>query len=266
MTNRGKAIQGDASILLTASPRHGAVIPINHEGSFRVTTAENGGKDLVKIDNNATRPALNTLHGVDTAGYSDNYSSEKWRVIGATGAARFAAGKFRIDGANGYLGVNVMPFANIAVLVRPAADGDRGLAIIRPTKTANARLLEFQDQDNQIQGQAFDDNGRPIAVGTPAKVTAGDQASYANPRVQVRDIAGNITAAVKASPTAAGIIAKVTFSRPYAAPPLAIAIHDHSVVLGDLYISSRSTTGFTVSTRSALRGGSILNFDYTVTA
>jgi hypothetical protein len=33
-----------------------------------------------------------------------------------------------------------------------------------------------------------------------------------------------------------------------------------------LYVSARSETGFTVSTRKALNGGAILNFDYTVAA
>lgn len=266
VTNRGKAIQGDASVLLQASPRHGAIIPINHEGSFRVTTAENGGKDLVKVDNNATRPALNALNGVDTAGFADNYIKETWRVVGATGAARFAAGKFRIDGSKGYMGINTVPVKDIAMLIRPATASDRGIAVIRPARTANMRLLEFQDETYGIQGQAFDFNGRPVAVGTPARVTPGSQVSYANPDKQVRDIAGNVTAAVRPSPTAPGPIATITFSRPYAAPPLAITINDHSPQFSFLYVSNRSTTGFTVSTRSALQGGSIIRFDYIVIA
>jgi hypothetical protein len=58
----------------------------------------------------------------------------------------------------------------------------------------------------------------------------------------------------------------VTFSRAYAAAPIAIVLYDHSTLASDLYVSARSATGFTVSTRSALRGGSLVNFDYIITA
>jgi hypothetical protein len=152
------------------------------------------------------------------------------------------------------------------MLIRAAVEGDRGIVIVRPSSSSIGRLLEFQDETYNIQGQAFDNNGRPIAVGTPARVTPGDQVTYANPRVQVRDIAGNVIAAVRPSPTAPGSIATITFSRVYTATPLAIAIHDHSTVSADLYVSARSASSFTVSTRKALQGGSIVSFDYTVTA
>ena len=126
--------------------------------------------------------------------------------------------------------------------------------------------MEFQDETHNIQGLAIDTRGRPLAVGSPPRVTAGEQVSYANPGIQVRDIAGNIIAAVRPSPTAPGVIAAVTFAKPYASTPLSIMLTDHSATSGNLYISSRNAAGFTVSTRSALRGGSILNFDYMVLA
>ncbi len=264
VTNRGKVLKGDIRSVMISSPRHGVDVPLEKTGAFRVVSSPTG-KDLVKIDNNATRPALHTLNGLDTVGFSDDYTTEQWRIIGANGAARFASGKFTIDGSKGYVGVNITPFGGIAALIKPY-EHDRGLAIVRPSRAASGRLLEFQDEANQIQGQAFDANGRPIAVGTPPKITAGEQVSYANPGIQVRDIAGNITAAIRSSPTAAGTIATITFSGPYASVPVAITINDHSLISGDLYVSQRTTHGFTISTRSALRGGSILNFDYTVTA
>ncbi len=126
--------------------------------------------------------------------------------------------------------------------------------------------MEFQDEAYNVQGQAFDSNGRPLAVGTPARVTPGDQVSYANPGAQVRDIAGNILAAVKSSPTAPGTVATLTFSRPYTATPLNITITDHSAVWANLYVSARSANSFTISTRNSLQGGAMLNFDYSVIA
>ncbi|HEX9153243.1 MAG TPA: hypothetical protein VF809_00300, partial [Candidatus Saccharimonadales bacterium] len=115
-----------------------------------------------------------------------------------------------------------------------------------------------------LQGMAFDFNGRPIGVGTPARVTAGEQVTYANPGVQAWDMAGSVTAAVKPSPTAPGIIVVITFSRPYTAIPSSITVTDNSVIPAELYVSERSANGFTISTRNALAGGSILNFDYNV--
>lgn len=265
VTNRGPATKGVVSTIQFTSPEAGQAIALSNTGAFRIVN-DVTDKDLVKIDNNVTRPALHTLNGVDTVGFSDNYTTEKWRIVGASGAARFAGSKFQIDGTKGHVGINSTPYTNIAMLIKPAVEGDRGLTIVRPTSAALGRLMEFQDETFNIQGLAIDANGRPTAVGTPPRVTPGDQVTYANPRVQVRDIAGNITAAVRPTPTAPGVIATVTFSKPYPIVPLFINLSDHSVILGDLYVSARSTTSFTVSTRSALRGGSILNFDYAVIA
>jgi hypothetical protein len=263
--NRGRLGVGNFSRLLDSNPVAGLNVRVQHPGSFRVSDAASE-KELIKVDNNPTRPALHLLGGVDAVGFSDSYVTEKWRIVGSTGAARFAGNKFQIEGSKGYVGINTTPFTGIAMLIRAATEGDRGLAIVRPTSTATNRLMEFQDEAYNIQGMAIDSNGRPVAVGTPSRVTAGDQVSYANPGVQVRDIAGNVVAAVKPSPTGPGTIATVTFSRPYAVPPLSIIVTNHSAIAAELYVSARSASSFTVSTRNALPGGSLLNFDYTVIA
>jgi hypothetical protein len=240
-------------------------IPLLYPGSFQVTD-KTTGHALVRVDDNPTRPALQATNAVDVVGYSDAQITEKWRIVGATGAVRFAGGRFQIEPTKGYIGINTAPFTGIAMLIKAAVDGDRGLAIVRPSSVATNRLLEFQDETFNIQGLSIDSNGRPVAVGTPPHVTPGAQVSYANPGIQVRDIAGNISAAVRPSPTAPGPIASVTFSRPYNAVPLAITLSDNSAANAGLYVSARTTAGFTVSTRNALQGGSILNFDYTVLA
>lgn len=263
--NRGQIGVGNFSKLLDSNPQEGLDLPLEHKGTVRIRD-HISGKDLIKIENDQTRQAMLLANGTDCGGYSDTYSTEKWRVVGASGAARFAAGKFQVEATKGYAGISTIAAATIALLVKIAADSDKGMAIARASSAATGRLLEFQDETNNIQGMAIDPSGRPIAVGTPPRVTAGSQVSYATPGTQVRDVAGNITAAVKPSPTAAGTIATVTFSRPYAQAPLFITLADHSVVSGDLYISSRSAASFTISTRAPLRGGSILNFDYAVIA
>ncbi|HVQ44318.1 MAG TPA: glycosyl hydrolase family 28-related protein [Candidatus Saccharimonadia bacterium] len=263
--NRGKPTVGDVSSVTISSASRGLTLPLDASGVFKITSNVIH-KDLLKLDNTGTRPALNAVNGLDLAGFSDSYAAEKWRIVGPTGAARFAGGKFQIEGTKGYVGINATPFTGIAMLVRAAAGDDRGIAVVRPSSTSFNRLLEFQDETYNIQGQAFDSNGRPVAVGTPPRVSPGNQANSASPRVQVRDVAGNITATVRPVPTAPGTIATVTFSRPYAAAPLAIILYDHSVTSGDLYVSARSASAFTVSTRSALLPGLVLNFDYTVTA
>lgn len=263
--NRGMDIVGNASTMVEASAHMGTTIPVHSPATFRIVDSM-AGKDIVKIDANATRPAMLLPNSVDIAGFSSGYTNEKWRIVGASGGAKFASGKFQIEPTKGYVGINTTPFTGIAMLIRPSTEGDRGIAIVRPTSSSMYRLLEFQDESYNIQGQAFDSNGRPVAVGTPPVVTKGDQVTYANPKVQVRDIAGNITAAVKPAPTAPGTIATVTFSRAYVAAPLNITITDHSATWANLYVSARSATSFTISTRNALQGGSILNFDYLIMA
>lgn len=265
VTNRGRLTIGDVGNVMVQSPNEGVKVPINASGTFTVSSHITG-KDLVNIANSGTRPALNLANGTDITGYSDDYTAEKWRIVGASGSARFAGGQFQVEGTLGYVGVHATPERNIAMLIKPASEGHRGLAIVRPTATATNRLVEFQDEAHTIQGLAIDSNGRPLAVGTPPRVTKGDQVSYANPLIQVRDIAGNITAAVRPSPTAPGTIATITFSRPYQQAPLYISLVDHSAISADLYVSTRNQNGFTVSTRTALRGGSIVNFDYAVIA
>lgn len=264
-SNRGRKILGDTTSMIVGGPTFGYVFPIDATGLFRITSTATG-KDIIKIDNDPVRQAFELPNAVDAVGFSDAYATEKWRLVGTTGAAKLAGGKFQVEGTKGYVGVNATPFTGIAMLIKAAVDGDRGLAIVRPTATASNRLMEFQDETFNIQGMAIDSNGRPVAVGTPPRVTAGAQVNYANPGVQVRDIAGNIVAAVRPTPTAPGTIATLTFSRAYAVVPLAISITNQSAIAAELYVSARSTTSFTVSTRNALPAGAILNFDYTVVA
>lgn len=264
--NRGRPGVGTYSKLLDSNPIIGTNIPLNSTGTFRITDSVSS-KDLIKIDNNTTRPALQMPNSTDTVGFSDAYISEKWRIVGSSGAARFAAGKFQIEPTKGYVGINATPYTGIAMLIKAAIEGDRGIAVVRPTSTATNRLMEFQDETFSVQGMAIDSNGRPQAVGTPPRVTAGANATYANPRIQVRDIAGGVTLAIIPSPAGPGTIATITFSRAYAQTPLSIVLSDQSpVVTGDIFVSDRSATSFTVSTRSTPRGGTILNFDYIVIA
>jgi hypothetical protein len=264
VTNRGVENKGNVSTVLFSGPKEGVKIPIDATGTFKITSTVTS-KDLVKVDNTGTRPALNMMNGTDATGYADA-TTEKWRIVGSSGAARFAGGKFQVEGTKGYVGVNAAPFTGIAMLLKGAADDDKGMAIVRPSANATKRLLEFQDETNNIQGMGFEFYGRPVAVGTPPKVVKGAQVNYANPGAQVRDIAGNIVGIVRPTPTAPGVIATVTFSKPFAAAPLAITINDHSPVDANLYVSARDALGFTVSTRSALTPGAAINFDYTVIA
>ena len=260
-----KRFEGLLAGITIGGPAFGYIYPIDTTGLFRVM-ALSTNKDIFRISNNVPRSLVSIANGTDIVGFSDDFTTEKWRIIGQSGAVRFAGGRFQIEPTKGYIGVNTAPYSGLAMLLRLAADEDRGLAIVRSSSTATKRLLEFQDETYNIQGMARDFNGRPQAVGTPAKVTPGDQVSYANPGIQVRDMAGNIKAAIKPSPTAAGTIATVTFSRPYTATPVAISITNNSAVSAELYVSDRSATGFTVATRNALPGGTLLNFDYLIVA
>jgi hypothetical protein len=85
-------------------------------------------------------------------------------------------------------------------------------------------------------------------------------------KATLNDVSGNITAAAIPSPTAQGTIATVAFSQPFTQTPQSIMITDQSAINANLYVSARSATSFTISTRNALQGGSLLNFDYMVVA
>lgn len=265
VTNRGRRTKGAVSEDVAPHPSTGITLSINATGVFRVRNYDTG-KDIIKLNNQNSRPAFHFLNGLDIVAFSDEYQTEKFRLVGATGAARFAGGKFKIDGSKGYIGLNADPYAKIAMLIRPAEEGDRGMVIVRPTSASTFRLMEFQDEAYNIQGLAIDAGGRPMAVGTPPVVARGAQTNYAQPNVQVRDIAGSVKAEVRPTPTAPGTIATVTFSRPYVQAPLTITLTDHSAADSNLYVSARSATSFTVSTRSALVPGAIVVFDYTVVA
>lgn len=260
--NRGQPVSGDITTFVTSDPNLGVSFPIKNSGAFKISSTVTG-KDLYKADNSSVRPTLQTLNGSDFAGFSGDYSGEKWRFHGDTGFVSLASGNFQIEGTKGYVGVGTSPYTNIAFLIKMVADTDRGLTIVRSSSSMTGRLIEFQDENHDIQGITFDAFGRPLSVGKVANVAPGDQVSYANPRVQARDIAGSVTAAVVPNPTV-GSIAVITFSKPFPNIPLSIVLSDHSVSPGVLYVSARSTTGFTVSTRRILQGGSIVDFDYMV--
>jgi len=262
-TNRGQLHSGDVSFTLTNDPDLGLSLPIKNSGEFSVSSTVTG-RDLCKVDNSTNRPTLQTVNGMDLAGFSGDYTGEKWRFYGDTGFVRLASGGFQIEGTKGYVGIGTAPYTNIAFLIKMANDADRGLAIVRKSATATGRLVEFQDENFNIQGIAIDAYGRPISVGRVANVAAGDQVAYANVRIQARDIGGSVSAAMKTTP-APGSIAMITFFKPYPSVPQAITLTDHSAVEASLYVSARSNTGFTVSTRKTLQGGSIVNFDYVVT-
>ncbi len=189
--NRGKLGTGDYNRLLDSNPMRGLHVVLDQTGVFRLTDRESG-RDRIKIDNNTDRPALHLLDGVDAVGFSDAYLTEKWRIVGQNGAARFAGKKFQIEGTKGYTGINATPQTDIAMLIRTSSVSDKGLVIVRPDSATTRRLMEFQDEDHNPQGLAIDSNGRPVAVGTPPKVAPGAQVNYAHPHPQVRDMAGAI--------------------------------------------------------------------------
>lgn len=262
--NQGTPMSGNADSTLNFSPHMGLTLPLHYPASFLISDHITG-REMFKADLNATQPVWMAANGADMAGFADTYITEKWRLFSKTGEAHLASGKFQVEPSKGYVGIGTAPYGGIALLIRPAANADRGLAVIRSTASATGRLLEFQDETYNIQGTAFDAHGRLTAVGTPPRVTAGDQAAWANPRIQTRDIAGNINAGIKSS-ASPGSICTITFARPYDEAPLAIILYDHSVTSGDLYVSDRTSSGFTVSTRSRLAAGAVLNFDYVVVA
>jgi hypothetical protein len=262
IANRGQRFIGDVSSVVLMSASKGVSIPLNEKGVFQVTSQDNG--DLMKLDNNVDRPALHLTNATDMVGFSDQYRTEQWRINGASGSARFAKGRFKIDGSSGYTAINAEPQPAIALILKPLGVADKGLVVVSQSAGARKRLLEFQDQEYQPQGFAIDYAGRPIALGDEPTLTVGPQASEVKRMINARNWAGDLSITIKPAPTAAGTLATVTFTSPCLVIPKAIIVQDHSQHDADVYVSNRSVSGFVISCRKALPPGAILRVNYIV--
>jgi hypothetical protein len=120
--------------------------------------------------------------------------------------------------------------------------------------------LLMVDLDQRYQGA-----GHLIGAGGVPTVAAGAQAASAS-LVSGKDDAGRVTATALASGMAAGALATITFGSAYAAAPNDIQISDTSAVANSLYVSARSATSFTVSSRSAATASQVITFDFAVIA
>jgi hypothetical protein len=99
-------------------------------------------------------------------------------------------------------------------------------------------------------------NGPAVAIGAQATAAALVAGST--------DEAGQVTATALASAMAAGVIATVSFLKVKTAAPKAVILTDQSAVANGLYVSAKSTTGFTISSRSAATASQALKVDYHV--
>lgn len=262
-SNRGRLVSGRAITAMDQDPNGG--LEVNLGGfktgnrSLKATTTE--GIDIYNVSNSAV-PTMQLLNGVDIAGMAGNYTDEKWRFYGSTGAVRLAAGKFNVEGVKGYAGIGSAAVAGIGLFVKLGNGLDRGLAIRRNSSKSTGRMLEFQDETNNIQGISFDAHGRPVAVSSVCRVTPASKAAYAFVFPQARDAAGAVKVCMSTS--APGEVAQITFSKPYQEVPLSIVLSETGSANGELYVSAKSTTGFMVSSRKSMPGGTEFTFDYQV--
>lgn len=105
--------------------------------------------------------------------------------------------------------------------------------------------------------------GHIVTSGIAPSVSDGSQAT-GSALANANDIGGNITATSVAIPTT-GTIFSVTFNAAYAATPKVILTPENAITaLGSPYISTVSTTGFTVSMAVAPAGSSAIALAYMV--
>lgn len=104
------------------------------------------------------------------------------------------------------------------------------------------------------------------APGNPG-LTAGAQASaVAVGTGGASDSAGQLSITALATGMAAGALVTVTFLAPKAAAPKAIVLTDQSAVANGLYVSAKSATGFTISSRAAASASQAIKVEYAVFA
>lgn len=97
------------------------------------------------------------------------------------------------------------------------------------------------------------------------RVTAGAQASAVKVNAEgANDTAGSVTVTALATGMAAGALFTVTFGTAYKAVPRAVLVHERGAVAVGAYVSAKSATGFTVSSRSAATASQVIPVDFHV--
>lgn len=248
-----------STLRIKLDPATGLMVALSANQALHVATG--AGVDAINVNTNSgvVQVNANTL----LQGFSGNYSGFGWQIAG-DGSVQFAAGKWRVEATKGYFALGTGPNTAIACLVILAATSDLGIVVV-PQSGGTGDLIQFQDSaaGYAAMGYRFDVAGRPVSAGTAPTVAAGAQstaASAASPGAT--DVAGSVTTTAQSSP-AAGAVATVTFAKAYAATPRSIQVGETSGLI-DLYVSTKSTAGFTVSSRTAPSSGATVTFDYAV--
>ncbi|MFF3565727.1 glycosyl hydrolase family 28-related protein [Streptomyces sp. NPDC002574] len=120
-------------------------------------------------------------------------------------------------------------------------------------------------QSPHIFNETLQTNAHIIDGSNPVTITAGAQsASAAAGSNGAKDNSGVVNTIAAASP-AAGTIAKITYTTPYAnIPKVILTPRNAASSKTGLYVTSESTTGFSVATATAPSAGASLSFAYHV--
>lgn len=115
------------------------------------------------------------------------------------------------------------------------------------------------------KGQPLTVSSRLVSGAAAATVAAGAQASKAEAAGNgANDTAGTVNATALASP-ATGVLATITFATAYSATPhVTLSSANSASAACQPYVSSRSTTGFSISANVAAAKEASLQFDYHV--
>ncbi len=229
-------------------------------GALNIT---NGANDVVDLDTtSSSNGSFQLTHNTDLLVYQGDYSALACQVKG-DGTLYAAFGKYQVDPSKGYVGVGTGPNTGIGHLLFLGAVGDVGLAVVRFSSSSTGDMMQFQDQTFAKDGHSWDAQGRPWANGTAPGIAAGAQSTSAAASGSATDTAGGITTTAKTTP-AIGAIVTVTFAVTYGTTPKAIILSDRSTLDRGIYVSAKSATAFTVSTRVAPATAEVVLFDYHV--
>lgn len=103
-----------------------------------------------------------------------------------------------------------------------------------------------------------------FAQDAPA-IAAGAQAATLKVNLEgASDAAGSVEVTALAAAMAAGVLFTVTFAVPRTQAPRAVCLSDRSPVSVGAYVSAKSATGFTVSSRTAATASAVIDVDYAI--
>lgn len=169
--------------------------------------------------------------------------------------------QYRVDAAT-FGGVPGSSISGSGVICRQAAPTASDVPrAARGAASQSANLDQWEDSSGAVL-RAIDRHGRPVTSGgTPTAVAGPSAGTGASASVSGNDVCGEVTIDAGTSTVNNNTFFSVTFNNPYASAPKTVILSPHEARAGaqiaNVYVSSISETGFTVTCRSTVPVASV---------